>query len=47
MCEAAGLMTGGLGGGVGPSKDGIGRFGSRVDREVVDVKDRRRLRRND
>ena len=46
VCEYAGRIAAGLGGGGGPSKDGTGKSGSRVESEVVEVKDLR-LRRND
>ncbi len=46
MCENAGRIVAGLGGGGGPSKDGTGKSGSRMASEVVDVKDLR-LRRNE
>lgn len=46
VCEYAGRIVAGLGGGGGPIKDGTGKSGSRIASEVVEVKDLR-LRRKD
>ena len=41
MWDEAGRTVGGLGGGGGPAREGTGKSGSLVERELVDVNDLR------